>query len=981
VNAAETKTRPQGSMFSIADWFNYRRKRFWLVLLFLLYTLSGFFLVPVLLNKVVVDTVREDLGREASFENIHFNPFLLALKVHGFVLTDTDGEVLAEFDRLFVDFQASSLFRWAWTFREISLDGFDILFERFELEDSRLSRLQSDLQANRPQNESEPGEKGGLPRLLIQQLNVLQGGFHFKDHVPEAPVDLEGGPVNISMQELNTLPDRFGQQTVTISFPGDSTLEWQGSIDLSPLQSTGSLSIRNTQLDQATAYLKAFMPLDSMAAKLAISTDYRLNSLAEGGIDVELDDLQIGLTDVSVSGLSPTTELLSLPRLALSGGQLRYPEKTLTFQLASVEEPSVTTWLDENRQFSLLQLVPEKPESNSDRTDTTSTTSSWQFEIDQLVMDNGLAKFSDQSIAPPTAVSLSGIQITADGISNESGRSIPLKVSGQLDQGGRFEFEGETAVLPAFTISGQAGVDQVPLELVQPYAQQRSALLIEGGLLSSQIELEVSPQKAISLGGSLGVADLTVSDTRTSEKLLGWSELHVDRFEWAVDQKNIQLSLLSFEQLYGRFRVNKDRSTNLSGLIQQADDSPAGEKDNEVALVVGGIRVNDGVLDFSDFSLPLQFATHISDMDGSISTIDTASTEPANIRLEGQVDEFGLARIEGTMNVFDPIGHTDVSVEFRNLLMSNLSPYTAQFAGRKIDQGKLDLDLGYVIEKGQLQAQNKVVLSDLVLGAEVDNPDAVSLPLDLAVALLKDSDGVINIDLPVTGDLNNPEFEISGVVVHAIVGLITRIVSAPFRLLGSLIGIDSEDLGRFQFLAGRSDLTPPELEKIGQLQQALQKRPKLGVEISGPFSPAVDTPKLQYYRLRDEVLSRMGQELNDEEKEIEMLDDEIRSVLEVLFTERFPGTTLESLKAAHTAESSGLDELSYSGDLRDRLLASENITTADLEALGSERAEAIRQAFLAAGEFGEKRVVVTAPTEVESEDLEWVATELAVASD
>jgi hypothetical protein len=266
-----------------------------------------------------------------------------------------------------------------------------------------------------------------------------------------------------------------------------------------------------------------------------------------------------------------------------------------------------------------------------------------------------------------------------------------------------------------------------------------------------------------------------------------------------------------------------------------------------------------------------------------------------------------------------------------------------------------------------------------VLGDEVESPGATSLPLDLAVALLKDTEGVIRLDLPVTGDVNNPEFEISGVVMQAIANLLTKIVSAPFRMLGSLIGLDSEDLGRFQFLAGRSDLTPPELEKIQQLQTALQQRPELKVEITGPYDPDIDIAKLQYFRLRDEALSRLGQQATDQDEEIEMLDDEIRSVLENLFEERFPGIPLESVKDRHRTDS-GLDQLAYAGDMWNQLLASENITQADLEELATARADAIRTAFLAGGEFSADRISLAAPAQAESGDGEWVTTELGVAT-
>ena len=329
-----------------------------------------------------------------------------------------------------------------------------------------------------------------------------------------------------------------------------------------------------------------------------------------------------------------------------------------------------------------------------------------------------------------------------------------------------------------------------------------------------------------------------------------------------------------------------------------------------------------------------------------------------------------------------------MTVEFRNLLMPQLSPYTVQFAGREIDEGKLDLDLRFAIDQAQLHGQNSIVLSDLVLGAKVDHPDAASLPLWLAVALLKDSNGVIDIDLPVEGNINDPEFQIGGVVWQAISGLITKIVSAPFRLLGGLIGLDSEDLGQFEFLAGRADLTPPEIEKIAQLEEALQQRPELVVEVSGVTNPEIDVPALKYIRLRDTARARLGEEGNGGDSEFVMLDAEIRNVIETLFVERFPDITLEAVKSGHTGPLAddpvgepALDELAYAADLVDRLLASEVVGEQDLTQLAHARAEAIRTAFLATGQFDESRIVMAEPKQVESEDGEWVKLELGVVSD
>jgi hypothetical protein len=239
----------------------------------------------------------------------------------------------------------------------------------------------------------------------------------------------------------------------------------------------------------------------------------------------------------------------------------------------------------------------------------------------------------------------------------------------------------------------------------------------------------------------------------------------------------------------------------------------------------------------------------------------------------------------------------------------------------------------------------------------------------------------------VEGDVNDPEFKIGGVVWKAFAGLITKVVAAPFKLLGSLIGIESEDFGQFQFLAGRADLTPPEMEKIGQLQEALAQRPELGLEINGAYVADVDTPALQYASLRATVLERLGRDPVQEGNSEEMLDKEVRDVLEALYVERFPDSPLEELRAAHRAAPVDepeaepvFDETAYSGELRDRLLASETIGAAELEALATQRAQAVTEAFLAGG-LDPARITQGEPTESESEDGEWVIMELGVATE
>jgi len=311
-------------------WLNPRRKRFWAIVMVLLYTLLGFFAAPLIIKNTVVNLFKDDLGRVAQIEKVEVNPYVLSLRVLGFEASDTDDVKLLAFDEFFVNFQLSSLFNWAWTFSEIRLSGPYFYFERFDTGDSRLDHLLADFATSFPaEADDEKGteEEDGAPRLLIQNLSLNEGHVDVKDNVPATAVETQLSPINISIQELNTLPDRDGQQSVTIRLPEDASLTWSGSLTLAPLHSEGELVLQGLHLDPMTAYLKEMLPLESFSAILSSRFQYRLHLDGDGQLDADIDGLEAELDDLKVSGLTPVTDFVDITRISLLGGRLQYPEQ------------------------------------------------------------------------------------------------------------------------------------------------------------------------------------------------------------------------------------------------------------------------------------------------------------------------------------------------------------------------------------------------------------------------------------------------------------------------------------------------------------------------------------------------------------------------------------------------------------------------------------------------------------------------------
>jgi hypothetical protein len=231
--------------------------------------------------------------------------------------------------------------------------------------------------------------------------------------------------------------------------------------------------------------------------------------------------------------------------------------------------------------------------------------------------------------------------------------------------------------------------------------------------------------------------------------------------------------------------------------------------------------------------------------------------------------------------------------------MVSASPYTMKFAGYKVAEGKISLDLQYKVRNRQLDGTNQVVLDKLTLGERIDSPDALKLPLELALAILKDSDGRIDLGLPVSGDMNDPQFSYGALIWKAVGNVLTKIVTAPFRALGNLLGISADKLEAIDFDAGSAVLLPPEREKLKQVAQILAKREQLKLAVPGQYSDT-DGAALRAQAVRRAVAAKAGIKLEagEEPGPLNLGERKVRGALRDLYGERFGKAELDKQKKA-----------------------------------------------------------------------------------
>lgn len=629
----------------------------------------------------------------------------------------------------------------------------------------------------------------------------------FTDHVPDTRFDTEFGPINVVVRNLSTLPDGEGQQQVVIQTEKGGTLEWSGSLRLDPLHSVGRVEGGGSYVPFLYRYYQDIPAIETPVGSAQLGFDYEIGSDDGGNITASIDNLDFAIRDLVVKSEHSGTEIFNFPETRISGGWLRWPQQSVGADRFVLNNSEIRLWRESDGRLNLQNLVAvqksAKDAVNAGGDDGNhADNGEWSLQLDRFEISNMKAEFEDRTLRQPGIIQILDLDFSLADLTNQPGASFPLLLDIEWAPGGHTQLAGKLTALPVVAMEARLTVSDYQIAALQSYVSDAARILIEKGSLNINAKFSVGEQEPLVSSGSIAIRNLNLTNALNGERLLGWNELAIDRYEFAAAPLDLEISQIVATAPYVRFRINEDNSTNFQALLVERNDRQPMETDAAaeaaqgqatLKIIIGRIGIDGGSADFTDLTLPIPFSSQIRDLNGEITTLATDSEAPARVDLEGRVDEYGLARIRGSVTPFDPTQNTDMQLLFRNVELPDLSPYTVKFAGREIADGRLELDLRYQITAGQMEGSNKVILSDLELGRKVDQPDAMNLPLGLAIALLTGPDGKIDIDLPVSGDVNDPEFKIGGVVVKALFNLLTNIITSPFRLLASLVGIDSED--------------------------------------------------------------------------------------------------------------------------------------------------------------------------------------------
>lgn len=681
------------------------------------------------------------------------------------------------------------------------------------------------------------------------------------------------------------------------------------------------------------------------AAQLALHLNLQAQT-GQQGMQLQLADGRLALDNLQLQSGAATP--FKLARLALEQGAVDLAARRASVGKLVFDGGQLDLSRDSKGQFLLLQALPlakndGQPSQPAARTAAafsasakpsgrTATAPAWTANIKRVEFNRFGARYDDA--ASGIKANVQDFRLALNDVSSDLARAVSFDTALKVREGGQLQAQGK--LVPASgAVEADLKLNKLAIAPVQPMLAKYLRLKIGSGAISTQGHLHVGAgtgkDPALRYDGGLDFDELVLNED-DGDRFAHWKLLRAEKLAFSLKPDLLDIGELRLVEPDATLIIENDRSFNAARLLvpqsqllpeattpavaagagtPAAAAAAAHATTNAAAatpfpLKIRRLRLQNAKLAFTDLSLRPQFGAKMYELNGVITGLSTRADASSQVEIDGRVDEYGSTRIRGKLNPFVLADNTDLSVIFKNVDMVSASPYSMKFAGYRIAEGKISLDLQYKVRHGQLEGNNQIVLDKLTLGERIDSPDAMHLPLELALAILKDSNGRIELGVPVSGDLNDPQFSYGAVVWKAIGNIMSKIVTSPFRALGSLFGISGDELEAISFDAGSATLLPPEREKLKQVAQILAKKPQLQLSVPGQYGEALDGAALRQQAVRRTVLQRAGVTLAADEAAgpLDIGQRKVRSALRDLYAERFGSAALDQQKKAAEAAAS-----------------------------------------------------------------------------
>jgi hypothetical protein len=852
----------------------HKRLVIWTAALFLCYTLFGFFLLPPIVRVIAVKQLSKHLDRPVAIQKVLLNPYKLSATIRGLLIKDKDDAPLVSWDEVNMNFQLVSLFSHAWVFKEVSLSKPYLSVRVNKDYTLNFSDIVARLSSTIPGKLTKLGHP---PSWRIDRLRLTGATVSFTDLTPRMPFQRTIGPLEMTLLDFRTDSDHKNAFALSgISDDGEQ-FSWKASFCLAPLRSEGDFSLDGFALSTYAPLYQDLFRFKINDGAVSLHTTYRYEKSAETYLlavtntilelkSLEMVEKDTGQAVVKVSSVLVTgasvdamARQAEADTMTVTGGQfVLRRNKDTSVNAIELLKPGDSALAAPGGILLLLRAMTNVVAMLIDSTNQANGT------IRELNLTNCALHLEDLVNSQPIRLDLGGIVAHGRNISNRTGSNTTANISLRWDTNGAARADIKAALSPA-SAEVELRLDKLNLLPLAPYLEPYLNIFVLGSKLSlAGTILLRSPKKAlpeIRFQGEARLDEFSTAGGNAADGLLQWNSLRLTGIEASLNPPVVSVTKAILEDVFARLIIETNRTLNLmSALRWGGSKAVAAPQLTNLAVSVrpkvslASIVISNANVHFIDRSLQPNVNIILQQLGGTLSGLSSDDAGRADIHLQGTVDKTARAEITGKINPWNSKQPMDLTVSLEQMDLLPGDPYSGKYLGYRLKQGKLSAQLTYHVAERKLKSENRLTLDQLALGQKVDSADATKLPVRLAIALLKDRDGKIALEIPLSGSLDDPQFDLGQVVYRAIETVLIRIVTSPFSSLLALFGSKSEELAFQEFQPGSTNLLPAAITKLDLLARGLYARPELQLEIQGSTDPQIDLEALRRAKLTKNLL-------------------------------------------------------------------------------------------------------------------------------
>ncbi|MBL4830910.1 MAG: DUF748 domain-containing protein [Aliivibrio sp.] len=836
------------------------------IVAYVLYSLILGVLAPYVAKGQIPHQLSKLTGREVQLDEISINPFTLNLQLSHFVVLEGENAFVG-FEKLEVEVNFwQSLWNMAIAVEHLNLVKPFGHIERLSgtPDTFNFSDINTTINRQLPINSNEviDEEKTSAPlQVMISSVNLQQGNFTFIDKVTGG--ELHYPNVNFTVGNVNTATDINNpkqQQNnlfqIDIEDSKQARFLLNGQFQVSPLAIIGAVDVQQFDLPTAWMFIAQAFAVELNHGKLNIESDYQFTLNDDNQLEFITTNGEFELEDIQIDAASES--IVSLPLLKLEGISIDLIDKRVIIESLNSNGLILNSKIDHSGLDLATLFTPTFAEKeSSEALEKTKTKDDigldWFLSLKSMQIDNYQFNVKEKLVTnKELSWSLQAIDLSTSELVSDLSKPFDIELSASLNQKGSIAIQG--AVDPKKeTVEAAVDIKSLQLSQFQPYVAKAINATLQRGDLSTQINVKADSSGDVLANGALKIEKLAIKDNVLNKSLVKWQKLTVDKFNFNLAKSTLALNTVTIDQPYATVIVAENKETNISQLMIEQPESESSDPNTPFQVTINRIEFDGGAAFFADNSLTPNFSTSIESLEGAVTHISSVPGTKAVVDVKGNIDRYAPVSITGEINPLIEQPFVDLNLNFKSVELTSVNPYSGTYAGYYIDKGQLSVTLNYLLEHNQLTGSNHVVIDQLELGKASDSDLATSLPLSLAIALLQDNNGVIDLGVEVTGDVDDPDFSIGSVIMNAIVNVITKAVTAPFSLLAGLTDSDAE-LNHVSFDFGQASLSEDEKQKLMQLGDALASRPKLKLTVDGAVNAHEDSKVLAINQLNNKLI-------------------------------------------------------------------------------------------------------------------------------